>query len=154
MQKNHETFEFTHEFTRPFLIIFACGAVAGILTGAALVGTWVFTTRAGVLLLARALIGGALVAGLSTVAWTKLLRVRVSVHGFSCYSVRGIRFTPWPDIERVRPHSVLGLRFVRVWARGEKRPVHLPLFLTDMRGFRSRVGTLAGRDSLLVRSLI
>src|SRR5262249_23251662 len=55
----------------------------------------------------------------------------------------------WPEIASVSPRPIPGYRFVWVNSRSKRRAFWLPLFLTDMEGFRSAVARYAPPDNPL-----
>jgi hypothetical protein len=59
----------------------------------------------------------------------------------------------WSDIESVEPWSIPGYPYVHVNRGGKRRVFWLPLFLTDMPGFRSAVARYAPSENPLRRYL-
>jgi hypothetical protein len=59
----------------------------------------------------------------------------------------------WPEIASVSPRPIPGYRFVWVNSRSRRRAFWLPLFLTDMEGFRNAVACHAPPDNPLRRYL-
>ena len=100
-------------------------------------------------------IGGAEAASLAGVL---ILVACYPVH-VGAWGVRGFDFwgiyheTTWEEIAAVRPINFLGLRFLRAFRAGKRRPLWLPLFLADMRGFTELVRRHAGPAHPLARGL-
>jgi hypothetical protein len=59
----------------------------------------------------------------------------------------------WGEIASVSPRPIPGYRFVWVNSRSRRRAFWLPLFLTDMAGFRDAVARYASPDNPLRRYL-
>jgi hypothetical protein len=59
----------------------------------------------------------------------------------------------WPEIASVSPRPIPGYRFVWVNSRSKRRAFWLPLFLTDMEGFRNSIARYAPPDNPLRRHL-
>jgi hypothetical protein len=90
-----------------------------------------------------------------TAVWTTLMKVYVSPAGIRCYTIWCVyRLVPWPDMQRVRATNFLGLRYLRVWAAEQRRPVWVPLFLSDMLGFRKAVQACAGSENVVCQYLV
>src|SRR5205823_5702482 len=71
----------------------------------------------------------ALVNTLALAPFVDLYPVDVGADGLKCYDVFGqYHFAPWPTVKGVRPISVLGLRYLRVWSPDTPRPLWVPLF--------------------------
>ncbi|GAB5403918.1 MAG: hypothetical protein Aurels2KO_21490 [Aureliella sp.] len=89
-----------------------------------------------------------------TLAAVAYFRVYVSVEGLRCYTAMGIyRTIPWSEADSIRPYHLAGLRYLRVGASSSGREVWLPLFLTDMQGFRKAVWGFAGEEHCLSQAL-
>jgi hypothetical protein len=56
-------------------------------------------------------------------------------------------------VAAVRPFNLLGLRYLRVFAKGSASAVWVPLYLTDRPRFEERVRQHAGADHPLTRAL-
>jgi hypothetical protein len=83
-----------------------------------------------------------------------LYRVYVLDDGVRGYTAWGTyRTLRWPEIERVRPVNLLGLRYLRVWSDRGGPTVWVPLFLADLPGFRTAVRESAGEGHPLSRAL-
>jgi hypothetical protein len=63
------------------------------------------------------------------------------------------RWVAWSEIDSVSPMLIPGYRFVWVNAAGRNHAFWLPLFLTDMHGFRKAVARYADEDNPLRRYL-
>jgi hypothetical protein len=63
------------------------------------------------------------------------------------------RHVGWPEIGSVSPRPIPGYRFVWVNSHSRRRAFWLPLFLTDMEGFRHAVARHAPPDNPLRRYL-
>jgi hypothetical protein len=63
------------------------------------------------------------------------------------------RWVEWSDVVSVSPRPIPGYRLVWINARGRRRAFWVPLFLTDMTGFRQAVTELAPPDNPLRRYL-
>ncbi|MBI1916123.1 MAG: hypothetical protein HYS12_15525 [Planctomycetes bacterium] len=100
-------------------------------------------------------LAGSLTAGLLLALAVVYLRVYVTADGIRCYDASGVfyHFAPWPTIERVRPLNVLGLRYLMVQSSATRRELCVPLFLTDMPGFRAAIADRAGPDHPLTEAL-
>jgi hypothetical protein len=96
----------------------------------------------------------------SVVAWV-LIRIGVAslrwhvdadgIGGLDNWHV--YRQVGWPEIASVSPRPIPGYRFVWVNSRSRRRAFWLPLFLTDMEGFRNAVARYAPPDNALRRYL-
>jgi hypothetical protein len=63
------------------------------------------------------------------------------------------RHVSWPEVASVSPRPIPGYRFVWGNSRSRRRAFWLPLFLTDMEGFRDAVARYAPPDNPLRRYL-
>lgn len=59
----------------------------------------------------------------------------------------------WSEIESVEPWLIPGYRYVQINGAGKRRLFWLPLFLTDMQGFRAAVARYASPENPLRRYL-
>lgn len=59
----------------------------------------------------------------------------------------------WSEIESVEPWLIPGYRYVQINGAGKRRLFWLPLFLTDMPGFRAAVARYASPENPLRRYL-
>jgi len=150
-----ESFEFKHRFIPPFVATLMPAAPLGLLAALVTVRVPVFMTRREIIAIFIRLLGGALAVSLFAAFATKLLTVRLSPPQIRCYNFWGVyRSVAWTDIERAHPSKFLGMPYVRVWSRGRRTPMWVPLFLTDMQGFRAMVLHQAGSDNPLSRCLL
>src|SRR5262245_16585926 len=101
------------------LVVGIVASLNGVEIHLAVVTTSVYTTLFGAL----------------TVVWAvdSYLVVDLSADGIRCPRMFGYpQFAPWPTIEQIRPINVLGLRYLRVRSSATRRPLWVPLFLSDM----------------------
>jgi hypothetical protein len=71
-------------------------------------------------------------------ALAELSRIVISPQGLRAPDYAGRRYlVEWSKIMFVRPTKVLGLKYLRVFSRDGGPVLWLPLFLTDMPGFRA-----------------
>jgi hypothetical protein len=85
---------------------------------------------------------------------TLAYRVYVLEDGLRGYTGWGTyRTFRWPEINRVRPINLLGLRFLRVLSVQGGPALWVPLFLADMPGFRAAVRESTGEVHPLSRAL-
>ena len=72
---------------------------------------------------------------------TALSKVTISLDGITGSTFWGIKstFVPWDDIDRVKPISLFGTRWLRLFGKSLKRPLWIPLFLKNMSEFQKHV---------------
>ena len=71
-------------------------------------------------------------------AFADLSRVVISPQGLRAPDYAGRQYlVEWSHIINVRPTTVLGLKYLRIYLRDGGPVLWLPLFLTDMPGFRA-----------------
>jgi hypothetical protein len=58
---------------------------------------------------------------------------------------------PWHSMQRAEPSSLLGLPLLRVYYADSARPACIPLWTSDLAGFRSAANAAAGQGNPVVR---
>jgi hypothetical protein len=145
---------FTHKFSRPFASTLLLALPLGMLLVLAKVGVRAAISRAGRVSTLAAIIAGLAGAALFTVAWTKLLTVRLGPSGIRCYNFFGLyRSLAWGDVGRADLKRFARLPYIRVWPRTGGLPLWVPLYLNDMQGFRQLVLRHAGPSNPLSKCL-
>jgi hypothetical protein len=98
-----------------------------------------------------AVLGGGVTGLVLTTVAVRFYPVYVGPSGVRSYTTWGLyRTVPWSEIESVRRFNLPGLRYLIV---GKGGGVYLPLFLTEMEGFREQVRLYAGASNPLVQEL-
>jgi hypothetical protein len=80
--------------------------------------------------------------------------VYVTREGIKCFDFFCVyHLARWESVQEARPINLLGLRYLRVFSRDTSRPLWVPLFLSDMCGFRESVSRHAEPNNPLLESL-
>jgi hypothetical protein len=80
--------------------------------------------------------------------------VYVTGEGIKCFDFFcAYHLARWGSVQEVRPINLFGLRYLRVFSTDASRPLWVPLFLSDMSGFRETVSRHAEPDNPLLASL-
>ena len=80
--------------------------------------------------------------------------VYVTREGIKCFDFFCVyHLARWESVQEARPINLLGLRYLRVFSTDASRPLWLPLFLSDMSGFRDTVSRHAEPNNPLLESL-
>jgi hypothetical protein len=104
----------------------------------------------GVLFVFAFLVTAAAQAGV-VAGFTAYFKIYVSDQGIKCPDAWcRYQFAKWNDITRVAPFNVLGLRYFRLFTPQLRRPLWLPLFLSNRQVFWSIVHSCAGSTSPIV----
>jgi hypothetical protein len=96
----------------------------------------------------------AILTGVLLAAAIAYYRVYVTPEGINCYDFFCFyHFARWDSIEEARPINLLGLKYLRVFSTDTSRPLWVPLFLSDMSGFRETIARHAEPNNPLLQSL-
>lgn len=117
---------------------------------------WILTTGwyvvAGVNILSSRVLLGFLVGGIGGAGFGLLMAfllcrcfwLKLNAEGLHGHNAVGAtRFMAWADIARVRPFSLLGLTYLRLYSNNSRRPVWIFLFLSQPVEFKRVVSSLA-----------
>jgi hypothetical protein len=137
------------------ITILAWGVVGGALLGGAVLWAAGLPAREALLTLAAGIGAGEVAGVVLGLAYIAYFRVHIGRWGVRAFDAYGLYHeTTWEDITAVRPLNFLGLRFLRAFRAGGRRPLWLPMFLSDMRGFTALVREHAGPVHVLARGLL
>jgi hypothetical protein len=142
---------FRISWLRPWLL--AVALIAGVLlpvallgAGAGQAGAWVAGALG--LVVCAAVVLVPIVIATATSAW------HVDADGIGGRDNWHVyRRVDWAEIDSVSPMPIPGYRFVWVNSRSRRHAFWLPLFLTDMEGFRAAIARYAPADNPLRRYL-
>lgn len=81
----------------------------------------------------------------------KVIVSRTTIRAHNCWCLA--TSFDWQEIENWRPLNICGLRYVRLYSSQEKRVMWLPLYLSDMKGFKNAVTQFAPPENPLRRYL-
>ena len=118
-------------------------AVFGLVLGIPVQVPQIFVTAA------CAIVTGGLLAGL--IAYYRVYVTSEGIKGFDFFCF--YHLARWESVKEARPINLLGLRYLRVFSTDASRPLWVPLFLSDMSGFRETVCRHAEPNNPLLKSL-
>jgi hypothetical protein len=149
MDKSRLTFRIT--LWRPWLLVVIPLALLAALGAAITIATGQLAA-APVILLGFAGVAVALLVPISLAVWTS--RWHVDPSGIGGRNNQLVyHHLDWSEIESVEPWLIPGYPYLQVNGGGMRRAFWLPLFLTDMPGFRSAVAWYAPPENPLRRYL-
>jgi len=136
---------FKSSFTRVIAVILACAIPIGVAV--------IFLDdglETNIPALLAGVLGGSLAAFALTAIAVAYFKVYVHPDGIRGYNAWGLYHDlAWPDIEKIRPFTLPGLRYIRVYCKNNSSVMWLPLFLTNMSRFKELVSQYAKPDNAL-----
>jgi hypothetical protein len=96
-----------------------------------------------------AIVTGGLLA--APIAYYRVYVTSEGIKGFDFFCF--YHLARWESIQEARPFNLLGLRYLRVFSTDASRPLWVPLFLSDMSGFRETLSRHAEPNNPLLESL-
>ena len=96
-------------------------------------------------------IGGTVFGLLMAFVLCRCFSLKLSAKGLHGHNALGApRFIAWSDITKVRPFSLLGLSYLRLYSSGSRNPVWIFLFLSRPAEFKRVVSSLAPQGNPII----